>query len=235
MPRHQLVIYEDDTASPQPVVDVYDVIWKRVSNEEEEQTGGPGEPEGGGVFTVQRTPPPAFNPTASAPATSCLSMVVHFSWDNWSAEFTCDYDQIGASYNHFGLVEGSMSETFETAVLSANGFSGGPSLGEEHNGLWRLDVPTMLWGSDPCFLELWAKKRVDGVETTATEEDSRRLRLGRYAAGCGEEDGEDDEEQQDGSSEDEEGEEDGEDDAGERAKSWARRRTARQRARKWNV
>ncbi len=214
MPRHQSVIHEDDTASPQPVVDEYDVIWKRISNEEGEQTGGPGEPEGGGVFTVHRTPPPAFNPTSSAPATSSVSMVVNFFWDDWSAEFTCDYDQTGASYYHFGFVEGSMSETFETAVLSANEFSEGPNLDEEHSGLWRLDVTTMLSGNDPCFLELWAKKRVDGVETTVTEEDLPGLRLGRYAAGSGEEDSEDDEEQQDGSSEDEEGKEDGEDGAG---------------------
>ena len=157
-------IFEDDAT--------FDVIWRRLSDDEEEQTD-PGEREYDGIFQLKRAPQqPASSSTTQ---NASIPMIASFTWeDSEAAEFSCDYNHTSRSYDHFALVEGSMSDDFATALLMANGVYTEPDLDEVDEGIWKLRMYTMYGGRNPQQVELWAKKRVDDVVATATDGYRRR-------------------------------------------------------------
>lgn len=115
-----------------------------------------------------------------------------------------------------------MSEDFASALLSADGYNTDLHtwLSEWDGGVWKLEMNTMYHSSNPSYLELWAKRRVDDVRTEATSSDRRDWGLAQDAGVDEEEDegeGEDheddsgeDESDAEGEGEEEEGKEEGE-------------------------
>ena len=198
-------VFEDDA--------IFDVIWKRVSKNEDEQTG-PGEREDDGQFQVKRAPQPASRTTTQNPSTSFVPMIATFLNENddatfYEATFTCEYNHTSRSYDYFALVEGSMSEDFAIDLATANGMYTEPDLEEVDEGIWRMNMYIMCPYPKASQVELWAKKRVDDVKAEATDGDLRSLSLGRYASGNEEEEeegawGEGEEEEKDEAEEEEE-------------------------------
>lgn len=202
------IVFEDVTT--------FDVVWIRVSVGPwlEVQTG-PGELEDNGTFTVERVP--ASSSTTQTSSISYIPIIATFIWGQWRAEFTCDYDQTSRSYNHFDFVKDSINPLFATAFRLANEFNSDaqPILSELDEGVWKLEMYTMYIDMTASYVELWAKKRVNGVETKATDSDLRDWSLGQYASVDEDEDGGEGEDQEVDSSEDESGEEGEEEDGGE--------------------
>ena len=101
-----------------------------------------------------------------------------------------------------------MSEDFASALLSADGYNTDLHtwLSEWDGGVWKLEMNTMYHSSNPSYVELWAKRRVDDVRTEATSSDRRDWGLAQDAGV----DEEEDEGEAEGEGEEEEGKEEGE-------------------------
>ncbi len=179
------VIFEDDTT--------FDVVWKRVSEEDEAPTGL-GQLEDHGTFTVTRAPPPASSSSTQVSSASSIPMIATFTWENFGARYACVYHPSTRSYDNFDLVKESMSEDFASALLSADEYNTDLHtwLSEWDGGVWKLEMNTMYHSSNPSYVELWAKRRVDGVRTEATSSDRRDWGLAQDAS----EDEEEDEEKE---------------------------------------
>ena len=186
-------------------ITTFDVVWMRVSNDQDEGQKAPGELENDGVFTIKRASPPASSSTTQISSTSPIPMIATFIWDQFEAKFTCKYNRTSHSYEDFNMVDGSMSEAFETAFYSADATNCNkqPDLEELEVGWLKLEMFTLLSDLNPCYVELWAKARVDGMEAHATNNDLRELGLGEYASIDEEEDEGGEEDQQTDDSEDE--------------------------------
>ena len=141
---------------------------------------------------------------AQTPSTHVIPMIATFYWISSSAKFDCSYDPTTRTYDHFGLVEGSLSEDIAVALAHANEFNNEPALDELDEGKWKLEMYTMYQGFKPSYVELWFKRRVDGVVAKATDEDLREWGLGPYGSLEEEEDEEAEE------AEEEQGEQEGE-------------------------
>lgn len=208
MASPSFTIFEDITT--------FDIVWNRISEDSFEVQTGPGEPDEG-MFTVKRASPPSLS--SPTPSTSSIPMIATFIWEQFSAEFACDYNQTSRSYGNFDLVDGSMNEHFRISFRIANALNRNakPDLWELDRGTWKLEMNTMCNGPNSSYVELWAKKRVNDVPAEETESDLRNWGVGQYASVDEEEDGGEWEIQERDASEDEsdvegEGEEEDDDD-----------------------
>ncbi len=98
-----------------------------------------------------------------------------------------------------------MSEDFASALLSADEYNTDLHtwLSEWDGGVWKLEMNTMYHSSNPSYVELWAKRRVDDVRMEATSSDRRDWGLAQDASEDEEEDEGEGEDQEVDSSEDE--------------------------------
>lgn len=158
-------------------VTTFDIVWKRVSDNKEQLD--PGEPgDSWAFFTVERAPTPASSSATQGPSTSPVPMIVTFDWDICSAEFSCNYNPTSRSYDHFDLVEGSLSQEFADALCVADRLDNQPHLSELNEGIWKLEMYMTYMDLAPSYVELWAKRSVNGVQATATDEDLREWGFG---------------------------------------------------------
>ncbi|CAD6583888.1 MAG: hypothetical protein ASARMPREDX12_001476 [Alectoria sarmentosa] len=195
-------------------ITTFDIVWQRISEDSFEVQTGPGEPDEG-MFTVKRASPPSLS--SPTPSTSSIPMIATFTWEQFSAEFACDYNQTSRSYGNFDLVDGSMNEHFWISFRVANAFNRNaqPDLWELDGSTWKLEMSTMCNGPNTSYVELWAKKRFNDEPAEETESDRRKWGVGQYASVDEEEDGGEWEIQERDASEDESDEEGEDEDGGE--------------------
>lgn len=74
----------------------------------------------------------------------------------------------------------SLSQEFADALCVVDVLDNWPELFELGQGVWKVEMYVMYPDLDTSFVEMWAKRRKDGVQARATGKDLREWGFGEW-------------------------------------------------------
>ena len=170
-------------APSEPMVEVFDIIWHRVTDPEDwcingSIPKGTGVPESTGSFRIHCVPTSLTSEEASE---TPILAIAYFEFECYNAIFTCDYDPVTRRYDHFELDMRSMSDDLERDLREDEVSL--PTLRYCDGGILVFEMFSMLRSTiGPFIVELWAKRRENGEEAVVDDGFLYQFSLGRHGS-----------------------------------------------------